>query len=78
MQLGAFQQETNAEALAGRTAALLAFLDADALSAGVSARREATARSTGSWSAAVIGPTAQALARELERVLERPTTLLLR
>jgi rare lipoprotein A len=77
VQLGAFQQETNAEALAGRTAALLAFLDADALSSGAP-----RVEKDGAVYRVLVGSgdraSAQALARELERVLERPTTLLLR
>jgi len=78
VQLGAFAQEANAEALAGRAAALLAFLDPDALNAG-SPRVE---RDGGVYRV-LVGATAdrgaaQVLARELEKVLERPTTLLLR
>ena len=77
VQLGAFQEETNAEALAGRTAALLAFLDTDALSAGAP-----RVEKDGTVYRVLVGSgdraAAQALARELERVLERPTTLLLR
>jgi rare lipoprotein A len=78
VQLGAFAQEANAEALAGRAAALLAFLDPDALNAGTPrVERE------GGVYRVLVGATAdrgaaQALARELEKVLERPTTLLLR
>lgn len=78
VQLGAFAQEANAEALAGRAAALLAFLDPDALNAGTPrVERE------GGVYRVLLGATAdrgaaQALARELEKVLERPTTLLLR
>jgi rare lipoprotein A len=78
VQLGAFAQEANAEALAGRTAALLVFLDAEALSAGTPRiERDGTVYRV------LVGATgdraaAQALARELEKVLERPTTLLLR
>jgi len=78
VQLGAFAQEANAEALAGRAAALLAFLDPDALNAGAPrVERE------GGVYRVLVGATAdrgaaQALARELEKVLERPTTLLLR
>lgn len=78
VQLGAFAQEANAEALAGRAAALLAFLDPDALNAGTPrVERE------GGVYRVLVGATAdrgaaQVLARELEKVLERPTTLLLR
>ena len=78
VQLGAFAQEANAEALAGRAAALLAFLDPDALNAGTP-----RVERDGGVYRVLVGATAdrgaaQALARELEKVLERPTTLLLR
>ena len=80
VQLGAFAQEANAEALAGRTAALLAFLEpAEALAA--CACRASS--SDGAVYRVLVGATpdrdaALSLARELEKVLERPTTLLLR
>lgn len=79
VQLGAFSQEANAEALAGRTAALLAFLESpDALPA-----RAPRIEKDGSVYRVLVGGTpdrdaALSLARELEKVLERPTTLLLR
>lgn len=78
VQLGAFAQEANAEALAGRAAALLAFLDPDALNAGTP-----RVERDGGVYRVLVGATAdrgaaQVLARELEKVLERPTTLLLR
>jgi len=78
VQLGAFSQQANAEALAGRTAALITFLESDP--AGVGTPR--IERDGGVWRV-LIGASpdresAQALARELERVLERPTTLVLR
>jgi rare lipoprotein A len=78
VQLGAFTQEANAEALAGRTAALLSFLDPGALSGG-SPRIE----KDGTIYRVLLGVTAdrsaaQALARELEKVLARPATLVLR
>jgi rare lipoprotein A len=79
VQLGAFAQESNAEALAGRTAALLAFLDpADAVPV-----RSLRVEKDGAVFRVLVGTesdreAAQSLARELERVLERPTTLVLR
>jgi rare lipoprotein A len=79
VQLGAFSQEANAEALAGRTAALLAFLEpADALPV-----RAPRIERDGAVFRVLVGATpdrdaALSLARELERVLDRPTTLLLR
>jgi cell division septation protein DedD len=78
VQLGAFTQEGNAEALAGRTAALLSFLDPGALSAGTPRIER-----DGSVYRVLLGASAdrsaaQALARELEKVLERPTTVVLR
>jgi cell division septation protein DedD len=79
VQLGAFSQEANAEALAGRTAALLAFLEpADALPT-----RAPRIEKDGAVYRVLVGATpdrdaAVSLARELERVLDRPTTLLLR
>ena len=78
VQLGAFAQETNAEALAGRTSALLSFLDPDMLDAGAPRIEK-----DGTVYRVLLGAkpdraAAQALARELERVLERPTTLVLR
>ena len=78
VQLGAFSQEANADALAGRAAALLAFLDAgDAATAAPRVERD------GGVYRVLVGASgdresAQALARELERLLERPTTILLR
>lgn len=78
VQLGAFAQETNAEALAGRTSALLSFLDPDVLDAGAPRIEK-----DGTVYRVLLGAkpdraAAQTLARELERVLERPTTLVLR
>jgi len=78
VQLGAFSQQANAEALAGRTAALITFLESDP--AGIGTPR--IERDGGVWRV-LIGASpdresAQALARELERVLERPTSLVLR
>lgn len=78
VQLGAFSQEANAEALAGRTAALLAFLDG-----GDVATRTPRVERDGSVYRVLVGASgdresAQALARELERLLERPATVLLR
>ena len=79
VQLGAFSQEANAEALAGRTAALLAFLEpADALPV-----RVPRIEKDGAVYRVLVGATpdrdaALSLARELERVLDRPTSLLLR
>jgi cell division septation protein DedD len=79
VQLGVFSQEANAEALAGRTAALLAFLEpADA-----SPARMPRIEKDGGVYRVLVGGThdreaALSLARELEKVLERPTTLLLR
>jgi cell division protein FtsN len=78
VQLGAFAQEANAEALAGRTSALLAFLDPEALAAGVPRIERDGAVYRVLVGATGDRATAQALARELEKVLERPTTLLLR
>jgi rare lipoprotein A len=79
VQLGAFAQESNAEALAGRTAALLAFLDA----AEAVPVRSLRVEKDGAVFRVLVGSAgdreaAQSLARELERVLERPTTLVLR
>ncbi len=78
VQLGVFAQEANAEALAGRTAALLAFLDS-----GDAAARTPRIERDGNVYRVLVGASgdresAQSLARELERVLERPTTVLLR
>ena len=78
VQLGAFSQEANAEALAGRTAALLAFLDS-----GDVATRTPRVERDGSVYRVLVGTSsdresAQALASELERLLERPATVLLR
>ncbi len=79
VQLGAFTQETNAEALAGRAAALLAFVDPVEPSPVRSPRIE----KDGSVYRVLVGATsdrgdAESLARQLEQLLERPTTLLLR
>jgi rare lipoprotein A len=79
VQLGAFSQEANAEALAGRTAALLAFVEpTDAMPV-----RVPRIEKDGGVYRVLVGGThdrdaALSLARELEKVLERPTTLLLR
>ena len=78
VQLGAFAQQANAEALAGRTAALITFLESDPASVGTP-----RVERDGSVWRVLIGASpdresAQALARELERVLERPTSLVLR
>jgi rare lipoprotein A len=78
VQLGAFAQEANAEALAGRAAALLAFLDPQALDAGAPRIEKDGAVFRVLVGASGDRAAAQALAREIERVLERPTTLLLR
>jgi rare lipoprotein A len=78
VQLGAFEQETNAEALVGRTAALLSFLDPAALTSGAPRIERDGAVYRVLVGASADRATAQALAIELERVLERPTTLLLR
>jgi rare lipoprotein A len=78
VQLGAFAQEANAEALAGRAAALLAFLDPEALDAGAPRIEKDGAIFRVLVGASADRAAAQALARELERVLERPTSLLLR
>jgi len=78
VQLGAFEQESNAEALVGRTAALLSFLDPAALAAGAPRIERDGAVYRVLVGASADRATAQALAIELERVLERPTTLLLR
>ena len=79
VQLGAFTQETNAEALAGRAAVLLAFVDPVEPTSGRSPRIE----KDGSVYRVLVGATsdrghAESLARQLEQLLERPTTLLLR
>jgi len=79
VQLGAFAQEANAEALAGRTSALLAFADAPADGA---AARTIRVERDGTVYRVLVGDgdraAAQALARELERLLDRPTTLVQR
>jgi rare lipoprotein A len=79
VQLGAFAQESNADALAGRTAALLAFVDpAEELPA-----RAPRVERDGGVFRVLLGTlsdrdSALSLARELERLLERPTTILMR
>jgi rare lipoprotein A len=79
VQLGAFAQEANAEALAGRVAALLVFSDVPGDDA---AARTARVERDGSVYRVLVGSadrsSAQALARELERLLDRPTTLVQR
>jgi rare lipoprotein A len=79
VQLGAFAQESNADALAGRTAALLAFVDN---SGELPARAPRVERDGGVYRVLVGAmsdrDSALSLARELERLLERPTTVLLR
>ncbi|HJW53151.1 MAG TPA: septal ring lytic transglycosylase RlpA family protein [Burkholderiaceae bacterium] len=79
VQLGAFAQEANAEALAGRASALLAFADAPADEA---AARTIRVERDGTVYRVLVGngdrASAQALARELERLLDRPTTLVQR
>lgn len=79
VQLGAFAQESNADALAGRTAALLAFVD----TAEESPARAPRVERDGGVYRVLVGAmsdrdSALSLARELERLLERPTTILLR
>jgi len=78
VQLGAFSQEANAEALAGRTAALLSFLD----TGDVAARTPRIERDGEVFRVLVGVPgdreSAQALARDLERLLERPTSVVQR
>jgi len=79
VQLGAFSQEANAEALAGRAAALLAFVDAPDESGARAPRVERD----GSVYRVLVGSSpdrdsAVSMARELERLLERPATVLLR
>jgi rare lipoprotein A len=79
VQLGAFAQESNADALAGRTAALLAFVDT---AEEIPARAPRVERDGGVFRV-LVGTmsdrdSALSLARELERLLERPTTILLR
>jgi hypothetical protein len=79
VQLGAFAQEANAEALAGRASALLAFADAPADEA---AARTIRVERDGTVYRVLVGngdrASTQALARELERLLDRPTTLVQR
>jgi cell division septation protein DedD len=79
VQLGAFAQEANADALAGRAAALLAFVDAQDDSG---ARAPRVERDGGVYRVLVGSSSdrdsAVTLARELERLLERPATVLLR
>ena len=79
VQLGAFAQESNADALAGRTAALLAFVG----SIEESPARAPRVERDGGVYRVLVGTmsdrdSALTLARELERLLERPTTILLR
>lgn len=78
VQLGAFSQQVNAEALAGRTSALITFLETEPSAIGTP-RIE---RDGSVWRVLVGSSSdresAQALARELERVLERPTSIVLR
>ena len=79
VQLGAFAQESNADALAGRTAALLAFVD----TTGEAPARAPRVERDGGVFRVLVGTmsdrdSALSLARELERLLERPTTILLR
>jgi rare lipoprotein A len=79
VQLGAFAQESNADALAGRTAALLAFVD----NSGELPARAPRVERDGGVFRVLVGAmsdrdSALSLARELERLLERPTTVLLR
>ncbi len=79
VQLGAFAQESNADALAGRTAALLAFVDT---AEAIPVRAPRVERDGGVFRV-LVGTmsdrdSALSLARELERLLERPTTILLR
>jgi rare lipoprotein A len=78
VQLGAFVQESNADALAGRAAALLAFVEAPTES-GAQPRVERD----GGVFRVLVGSlsdrdSAITLARELERLLEHPATVLLR
>ncbi len=79
VQLGAFAQEANADALAGRAAALLAFVDTPDESGSHAPRVE---RDGGVFRVLVGSQpdrdSAVTLARELERLLERPATVLLR
>ncbi len=79
VQLGAFAQESNADALAGHTAALLAFVEN---SGELPARAPRVERDGGVYRVLVGAmsdrDSALSLARELERLLERPTTVLLR
>lgn len=79
VQLGAFAQEANAEALAGRVAALLAFSD---VPGDDTAARTARVEKDGAVYRVLVGSadrtSAAALARELERLLDRPTTLVQR
>ena len=79
VQLGAFAQEANADALAGRAAALLAFVDTPDESGSRAPRVE---RDGGVFRVLVGSQpdrdSAVTLARELERLLERPATVLLR
>jgi cell division septation protein DedD len=78
VQLGAFAQEGNAEALAARTAALLTFLDVSDWP--VAERTPRIEREQGIYRVLVGAltdrATALALAGELERALARPTVVL--
>ncbi|MGH6622875.1 MAG: septal ring lytic transglycosylase RlpA family protein [Burkholderiaceae bacterium] len=80
VQLGAFAQEANAEAFAGRAATLLAFIEsadwpASQRTPRVERDQDVYRVLVGAWGDR---STALALAREAERVLERPTTVLAR
>jgi cell division septation protein DedD len=79
VQLGAFAQETNAEALAGRAAALLSFVEPSE----PTPIRVPRVEKDGSVYRVLVGASsdrghAESLARQLEQLLDRPTTLLLR
>ncbi len=80
VQLGAFAQEMNAEALAARAAALLTFLDVSDWP--VAERTPRVERDQGIYRVLVGAlsdrAAAQALAGELERALARPTVVLAR
>ncbi|HTN49548.1 MAG TPA: septal ring lytic transglycosylase RlpA family protein [Burkholderiaceae bacterium] len=79
VQLGAFAQEANAEALAGRVSALLAFSDVPGDDV---ASRLTRIEKEGSIYRVLVGngdrAGAQSLARELERLLDRPTAVVQR
>jgi rare lipoprotein A len=78
VQLGVFSQEANAQQLAGRVAALLAFTEpAETPAARPRVEKDGTVYRV------LVGATndrasAQSLARDLEKLLDHPTTLLLR